>query len=325
MNLPIHEATMYRSILVPLDGSTFGEHAVPWAATIARRAGAKMTLAHVHEPASVLYGEGAVMLSDELDTHARGQKQLYLDHVVGRLYGGAAMTAEARMLEGGVVEAIHEYVNKNHIDLVVMTTHGRGPMGRFWLGSAADKLVRRLNVPLLLVHPAATTPDLTEERAVHHILIPLDGSELAEGIITPATSLGESMQSDYTLLRVVRPVHPTLPYTEGLSVAQMAGEILDRIETLQGEVLKEAQGYLTGVAEKLRARSIGVRTRVAVEEHPASAILQEAGTCGADLIAIETHGRGGLIRLVLGSVADKVLRGSTIPVLVHHPSGEAKT
>jgi nucleotide-binding universal stress UspA family protein len=101
----------------------------------------------------------------------------------------------------------------------------------------------------------------------------------------------------------------------------MAGEILDRIEKLQGEVLKEAQDYLTGVAEKLRAKSMGVRTRVAVEEHPAAAILHEAATCGAELIAIETHGRGGLTRLVLGSVADKVLRGSTIPVLVHHPTG----
>src|SRR5258708_32046285 len=114
---------MYRSILVPLDGSTFGEHAAPWAATIARRAGAKLTLAHVHEPASVLYGEGAVVLSDELDAHARAQKQLYLDHVVSRLHGGAALSVEAAMLEGCGIEAIRDHVEKNKIDLVVITTH----------------------------------------------------------------------------------------------------------------------------------------------------------------------------------------------------------
>jgi nucleotide-binding universal stress UspA family protein len=319
----MREATMYRSILVPLDGSTFGEHAVPWGATMARRSGAKLTLAHVHEPASILYGEGAVVLSDELDVHTRAQKKLYLDQVVGRLYGGD-LSVETPMLEGGVVEAIREHVKKGKIDLVVMSTHGRGPMGRFWLGSAADKLVRQLNVPILLIHPAAATPNLAEEVEFKHVLIPLDGSELAEGILDPATALGELMQADYTLLRVVQPVHPTLPYTEGLSIAQMAGEILDRIETLQGEVRKEAQDYLTKVAEKLRARSVGVRTRVAMDEHAAVAILHEAATSSAGLIAIETHGRGGLARLVLGSVADKVLRGSTVPVLVHHPSGEAK-
>jgi nucleotide-binding universal stress UspA family protein len=157
------------------------------------------------------------------------------------------------------------------------------------------------------------------EAAFKHILIPLDGSDLAERILSPATALGELMGARFTLLRVVKPVHPTLPYTEGLSIAQLAGEILDQIEKLQGELRKEAQEYLTGLAERLRGRSLGVQTRIAVEEHPAAAILHEAAACGADLIAMATHGRGGLSRLFLGSVADKVLRGSMLAVLVHHP------
>jgi len=310
---------MYQSILVPLDGSTFGEHALPLAASIARRTEARLTVAHVHEPAATLYGEGAIVLSGDLDAHARQEKRAYLDRTLERMGKNAPEPVASLILEGGVVEAIRKHVAKDRADLVAMTTHGRGPLGRFWLGSVADKLLRQLSVPLLLVHPGQTAPDLTAEPVFKQILIPLDGSALAERILTPATALGELMGSQYTLLRVVKPVHPTLPYAEGLSIAQLAGEILDQIEKIQGEVCKEAQAYLTGVAERLRARSLHVRTRLAVEEHPAAAILHEVTTCGADLITIATHGRGGLSRLFLGSVADKVLRGSMLAVLVHHP------
>jgi len=311
---------MFQSILVPLDGSAFGEHALPLATTIARRAGARLTLAHVHEPAATLYGEGVIVLSDDLDAHARLQKRTYLDSVRSRLGANAPEAIVPLLLEGAVFEAIREHVTREKVDLVVMTTHGRGPLGRFWLGSVTDKLLRQLSVPLLLVHPSATAPDLTAVAVLEHVLVPLDGSELAERMLAPAAALGELMGSQYTLLRVVRPVHPTLPHTEGLSIAQLAGEIVDQIEKLQAELRSEAQTYLGGVAERLQRRSLRVQTRVAFDEHPAAAILREATSCGADLIAMETHGRGGLSRLFLGSVADKVLRGSTLPVLLQRPS-----
>jgi nucleotide-binding universal stress UspA family protein len=313
---------MYQSILVPLDGSTFGEHALPLAASIARPAGCTLLLAHVHEPTSI-YSDEAPYLSGELETHYREQTRSYLDGLVERLERVTPHPVASVLLEGQVVTAIREQVAKSQAGLVVMTTHGRGPVGRFWLGSVADKLLRQLSIPVLLVRPGQTAPDLNVEPPVKHILIPLDRSELAECMLTPATALGGLLDSQYTLLRVAKPVHPMLPYTEGLSVAQLAGEILDQIEKIQSELRKEAQHYLTGVAERLRARSVRVQTRLVVEEHPAAAILHEAAACGADLIAIETHGRGGLSRLILGSVADKVLRGSMLPVLVHHPNEKA--
>jgi nucleotide-binding universal stress UspA family protein len=144
---------MYESILVPLDGSMFGEHALPSAASIARRAGARLTIAYVHEPAATFYGEGAVILSNEVDAHARQQKQAYLERVVTRFGNAAPKQVAPLLLEGDVVEAIRGQVAKDKADLVVMTTHGRGPLGRFWLGSVADKLLRQLSIPLLLVHP----------------------------------------------------------------------------------------------------------------------------------------------------------------------------
>src|SRR5262249_3646210 len=159
--------------------------------------------------------------------HARQRKRAYLDQALARLGRAAPTAVDAVLLEGSIIDAIREQAARSQADLVVMTTHGRGPLGRFWLGSVADKLLRLLSVPLLLVNPGENPPDLTVEPAFKHILVPLDGSELAERMLTPATTLGGLMGSHYTLLRVIRPVHPTLPHTEGLAIAQLAGEILD--------------------------------------------------------------------------------------------------
>src|SRR5262249_43029544 len=96
--------------------------------------------------------------------------------------------------------------------------------------------------------------------------------------------------------------------------------VIDRLEELEQQLRRQAHAYLGQVADRLRGRSLRVTTRVAVAEQPATAILQEAENQGADLIALETHGRGGLSRLFLGSVADKVVRGASVPVLVHRPA-----
>jgi nucleotide-binding universal stress UspA family protein len=89
---------------------------------------------------------------------------------------------------------------------VAMSTHGRGPLSRFWLGSVADALMRRLPVPLLLVRPQEGAPDLSEEPPLRRILIPLDGSALAEEVLAPALALGGLVGAEYTLLWVVRPL-----------------------------------------------------------------------------------------------------------------------
>jgi nucleotide-binding universal stress UspA family protein len=310
---------MYRSLLVPLDGSTFGEHALPLALSIARRSGAKLILAHVHTPLANIYAEGAYFPNDDLDVHNRAEKRAYLDSVVKRLANIFPVAVTPLLLDGEVAAAIQDHAAKSGVDLVVMTTHGRGPLGRFWLGSVADRLVRQLPIPLLLVHPSATAPDLGNEPVLKHILVPLDGSPLAERIIAPATDLGGLTGADYTLLRVMTPLRHTRFEPEGASVTQIADSILRHLEEIQAGLQKEAQTYLSNVADKLRVRGHQVHTRVAIEEYPAEAILKEAATWPTNLIALETHGRGGLSRLMLGSVADKVLRGSSVPLLVHHP------
>ncbi len=96
-------------------------------------------------------------------------------------------------------------------------------------------------------------------------------------------------------------------------------QVLEQLQTLHEQDRAHAEDYLQGIAARLRARSVRVQTRVVVHEQPAVAILEEVKLRQADLVALATHGRGGLQRLLLGSVADKVLRGAGVPVLVHRP------
>src|SRR5262249_2315226 len=99
----------------------------------------------------------------------------------------------------------------------------------------------------------------------------------------------------------------------------MAADLITQMEAIQAKLKEEAEKYLESVAAGLRARDFQVTTCVRVEDQPATAVLAKAGSADVDLIAIETHGRHGFARLLLGSVADKVIRGTTLPVLVSRP------
>jgi nucleotide-binding universal stress UspA family protein len=191
-----------------------------------------------------------------------------------------------------------------------MTTHGRGPLSRFWLGSVATELVQCSPVPVLLVRPKEGLPDLAADPAPRRILIPLDGSPLGEGVIPVAVAVGTLSGAAYRLLRVVPPV----PSSGG-----GLGELGAGTPTVADQLRAEASGYLAD----LTARTPGLTaaaTHVAVDWPPAVAVLAEADANGIDLIALETRGRSGLVRALLGSVADKVVRGATVPVLLQRPT-----
>jgi nucleotide-binding universal stress UspA family protein len=214
------------------------------------------------------------------------------------------------LLSGSTVPALCADAASCGADLVVMTTHGRGPLSRFWLGSVADGLVRQLSVPLLLVRPKEGPVDLDAEVRLRRFLIPLDGSAHAEAILEPALALGEASGAAYTLLRVVGPV-PVVGY-DVFGYAPAGTDV-----ALAEQLRQQAAAYLDRVAGRLCERGLEVRNHVVVNPSTAGAILTAADPRLADLVALETHGRGGPARLLLGSVADKVVRGAAAAVLVH--------
>lgn len=306
---------MFRTILVPLDGSRFGEHALPLALTLARKTGARLHLVHAHQRLDSPYAE-LLVFDNTLDDQMRRQENAYLDTTAQGLkahYSGPITTA---VDTGHTTTVINEQAKNVKADLIVLTTHSRGPLARFWLGSVTDELIRNSEAPLLLVHPTDAAPNLAADVPLAHWLVPLDGTPLSEHILSMASDIGDLFHADFTFLRVLRPVTPMMIPASVGGFTPMAEDVMIRVESLQDEVEKEASAYLEKIAAPQRAKGRAITTAVTVDEQPGEAILGRAKK-GIDAIALGTHGRHGLSRMLLGSVADNVIRGSTVPVLVH--------
>jgi nucleotide-binding universal stress UspA family protein len=310
---------MLRSILVPVDGSSFGEHALPMAVSLAQKANAVLHLVHVHQAVPPAHVAG-VAIMDTLELHRRQDEQAYLSDLTRRVTEGRSVAVETALLEGDVAAALRDHAAAKGVGLMVLSTHGRGALSRFWLGSIADQLVREATLPIMLFRPQDGRPELKKEVALKKVLLPLDGTELAEAIIEPALALAGLFGAELILARVVQPVIRPAYVPEGTTVIGLAHELPEEIAAFQSRLQDEAKGYLDGVAARLRGRGAKVESCVVVEEQAAAGLLREAQARHVDLIAMETHARRGLSRLFLGSVADKVVRAGVAPVLLSHPS-----
>lgn len=302
---------MFNNLLVPLDGSAFAEQALPLALSLARRANAKLDFVRAH----VMYRiedptSGWARFDREADAEFRQQELGYLENLARRDTGETSVRPTCAVVDGFAVDAILGRAQKMASDLIVMTTHGRGPVSRAFLGSVADELVRRSPVPVLLVRPQEALPDLHKAVSVTRVLIPLDRSPASLHILKPAMQLGSAFGASYTLLHVVHPDELPARKSESERAAGLS-------RTWQEQEAEQSLAYLEQVAERCRGPSTDVNTRVVVNSHVASAVLDEARTHSCDVIALAMHGRVGITKLLLGSVSDKVLRGATCPVLVY--------
>lgn len=301
---------MIRSIMMPLDGSAFGEYALSLGLGIARRAGASVRLVHVCEPQprSRLF-EGAPR---EQPAEAEARASRYLSQMAAFLSAEWEVPVTTAVLSGPAAEMLRAEAEARSIDLVVLTSHGHGPLTRAWLGSVAHALARTLPMPLLIARPRAEATDLLEhvaEPPLQRVLLPLDGSPLAEAGLAPALALGGLMGAQYTLVQAIDP--PVLGYAPAAYVGGLDQQILEQLRAA-------GQEYLNKTATRLREQGAQVSTEL-VYGPPALAITDYAREHAFDLIAMATHGRTGAARLLLGSVAEQVLQGTNLPVLLYRP------
>jgi nucleotide-binding universal stress UspA family protein len=209
-----------------------------------------------------------------------------------------------------VVEALAEFATEIKADLVVMTTHGRSGLERLWLGSVAMSFLHRAPCPVFLVRPSgAAAPDADTPLPTGPMLIPLDGTHFAESIVAHATEFAEAVGCSISLFTVAVPnAVPMAPFgTEALLADEGA---LTRQEHDAEERLRALAGELPE----------GTTTDVSTDMTAARAIIEKADAIGAGMIAMATHGRTGIARLVLGSCADTVLRGASQPMLLYRPT-----
>ncbi len=309
--------TMFSRILVPLDGSTFGERALPAAVSIARRLESSIDLVYVCG-ADVPPALGGMVVAPAYPAaleEERTEMTDYLDEVASRVKE-RGVEVSTTLLGGPVVHALSSYIARSNASLVVMSTHGRGGMSRAWLGSVAEGVIRDSSVPVLARRGSEDEELLSEHASVatdesfERILIPLDGSGNAEQVIDQAMALA-SPGASVTLLEVVVPA--------SIRARTLVPQVVDTDPAGTAKRRDAARDYLAGVANGLRDRGIKVDTDVAVDDSPARVILGRAADGGYDLLAMATHGRGSLMRLVMGSVADKVVRGASVPVLLQRP------
>ena len=297
---------MYRTILVPLDGSPFAEQALPTAVHLAAGAKAPLLLARVHQPPS--------RLGSTWDDFFRNEAKAYLERIAARATHAQPIDVEIAVLDGDVVEALCEHAERRAECLTVMSTNGRTGLSRAWLGSVADGVLRHSTRPVLALRPSG--PEHVPLASTGNVLVALDGSSFAEQVVPHAVQLALLLPASLTLLRVIEPARAAIPGRADL-LALMAERPVEDSE-------EGAKRYLEEVAAGIRRAqpTIDVRTDLQIADSAAPAIVERSCAGDGALVALATRGRGAS-RLIIGSVADKVIRAAGDGVLVLRSVGSA--
>jgi nucleotide-binding universal stress UspA family protein len=317
---------MFERIVVPLDGSPRAEQALPVAARIACASGGSIHLLQVVSP-PIDYSGGmapVALMTEQSIEMEMADSTSYLNTVASwQMLAGIKTTTE--VLFGLPALHILATAESGRADLIVLCSHGRTGFTHWVLGSVAHQLVHQSAVPVLVLRESESASLLSPLDATRPLcaLVPLDGSPLAETALVPAAYLTAALafpaRGALHLAQVVK-ISPTTAQ-EGF------------VSELNEEALQRARTYLATAGERLQAKVKGLKlsltSSVELESDVASALLRLAehgsegketeGVGGCDLIAISTHGRGGLQRWVMGSVTDRILNTTKLPMLIVRP------
>jgi nucleotide-binding universal stress UspA family protein len=299
-----------RRLLVPLDGSAFGERALPLAVDIAQRSGAELQLVHVNSTFGHPYTLDRLVQDEVICHHCnelRRHKREYVERIGAKISHESAVRVTPIVLDKRHVSAALCEAVSDGVDLVVMAAFGKGLIRRWVSGSTARELIRRLAAPLIVVGSDGSFAKPAPER-VSRVLVALDGSRGAEQALGPALALGEITAADFVLLRVV----PLSSVLGPLSHRSGSGELHWTPGRME---LASARRYLSRVAHRMEQQSCTVDTRAVLNQKSiARTIAANAAAYNADLIAIAT--RKDANKRWLGSIAERVVQFASVPVLV---------
>src|SRR6478672_6805582 len=310
----VNGGSMYKKIMVPTDGSGFDREAILVALRVAERCDAKVKLVRVFSSGAYFgmaaSAEGVIVTPEAM--------RLEQDACLSELY---ALAAECRSIsdvditadleQGPIPDVLAGYARRHDVDLIVISSHGRRGIARLSLGSVTDSLIRGTTIPVLVVKPKASylTPEASKD--FRHIVVPLDGSPLAEQILEKVIPLAKVEEAEITLVHVLTPSEDAYSNIE------------DRKLPWWEKKVASALAYLNRRAIEVRAKGVAASVDVVIGERVAETLTDYARRIGADLIAIATHGRGGFARVIRGSVADGVTKSAMSSILVFHPDRSA--
>ena len=308
---------MYSKVIVPLDGSDLAEQALPYAELVAASLSAPVELAQAYDilPPSLLGAHGAQVVA-QLNAGARRRAEASLEPARQRLEAAGHSVSVAAQ-RGPAADTIVAQAGTDPTALVVMCTHGRGGISRWVMGSVTDKVLHTIPNPMLIVRASVTGP-ASPGTSLRSVIVPLDGSALSELAIPHAVSVAAALSARVTILRIT----PTGDhYRQQLTaVTAEMGAIPDfdpgSPEDLTAEDAANASAYLSDVSNRMAIdHAHGVVGEHVVSDNVAQSVIERA-TNEPSLVVMTTHGRSGVGRMVLGSVTDRVIRHSNVPVLV---------
>ena len=289
---------MFNKVLVTLDGSPLAEAVLPWVPVITKAASSQevtlFTIIEEGTPEQLRVAEG--YLKSQADRLKKGS------------LGSAAFTPAVNVLAArspivGVASTILKFAEDSGIDLIILSTHGRSGFDRWSMGSVAEKLLKGADIPLFLVRSGSGSMEtaVMAPAQLRRVLAPVDGSQLSEQAMPHVEQLARSAGAEVTLLYVEPPPEPGADH--GPSA------------TAQSQHRKGLMTYLGTLLPGLVEAGAPVKRQLRMG-HPAEEIVNEVERGDIDLVIMSSHGRTGIARATLGSVADRVLRTSPVPVLL---------
>jgi nucleotide-binding universal stress UspA family protein len=326
---------MFKRILVPLDGSLRAERALPVAAHIARASGGSLVLLRV---VNFPIEYGMYPTQPEVLTNASVDAEIAVatDYLtwVAQSDELAGIATEIEAISGAPASMLFSVAESSGADLIVMCSHGYTGLKRWMLGSVADKVTRYAPVPILVLREHGSVPGMPDPAISRplRILVPLDSSPLSEAVLEAVTQLAAAMAAaGQCALHLLRVVDAPVTFGAWKSQVNISTEMIEQEE-------KRAEVYLTGMIRQMQESSaegikLSVTASVVTDADVAGAILktaentEDAGVSGVndgyDLIAMSTHGRHGLERWAVGSITERVLHGTALPLFIVRPHGKA--
>ena len=296
-------------IVVPLDGSQQAEQVIPYAEALRHRGGTLLFFQVINPtgPARGLFGDIEIAVEDLIDQERTAAKARLRE--IGDRWGTVLKKKpEVESFAGNTVEAIEAIVTERHATMLAIASSGRGALSRFAFGSIADALMRDAPAPVLIIHPDKDAPEEPTPVIFGRILVPLDGSEIAEQALPEAARLATNAKLPVVLLQVV---NPSLEFsTMGQGMAPITAELYDEVAR---DFTQQANEALDRGAALLGNIEVGV-TKTVLEGGTVESIRHYAES--GDLIVMTSHGRSGFRRFLLGSVAQKIIHERVAPVVL---------
>ena len=285
-----------KKILVPLDGSKLSEKVLDHIEVIAKKANAEIILLRVVPFSWPSEFTHVREMGDKMDKEASD----YLFSIESKL-GEKGIKGEICVSEGNVPDVICNVAREKGVNLIAMSTHGRGMVGRWALGSVADRVIQISHIPVLLYRSSG---EKMPDSHYKNVLIPLDGSRLSESVLPHAKRLVELFETKVWFIHVIN-----------TGLAESFTVFKDYLSEKGEEIIEKIRNYFSTLEK--RVKETGTSYELVIKKgNPAKTICDFASENEIELIVMSTHGHGGISSCFLGNVANKVVRSSSKPVLL---------